>query len=207
MNERILESMEPPKFDGSLDPVDSFMKALHEMAQRFGKRLPEDTELLNFENMSERVRKAYHIAREAHRGQKDKAGEAYILHPMKVASALFEPDDSAIIVALLHDVIEDTDVTLSDLVIEGVINEHEEEALRRLTHDDANAYGRYIAHVQEIPLAAKVKISDLMHNADLRRIPNPKEKDFARTWKYIQSLRILLGELKLSPKEMETMLK
>lgn len=194
MNKRILDAMEPPRFNGSLEPVESSMKALREITQRFGKKLPEDTDLLNFEKMSERVGKAYCFARDKHQGQKDKAGQDYILHSMKVASVL-QNNDLAMITALLHDVVEDTEVTFKDLEQQDFVDEEIMEALGYLTHDEALDYAAYIDRISEHDLATVVKIADLMHNADLRRIANPTEKDCKRARKYIRCIwRLLCGD-------------
>ena len=157
-------------------------------ATRLKMKLPEDATLLDFENMKGRIREAYEIAKKAHAGQKDKAGADYILHPMKVASSVGS-DERLIVLALLHDVVEDTDVTMDDL--SKLLGKKERRSLRALTHKDDMSYGNYIEVIYHYPLATCVKVVDLMHNADLRRIPNPTDKDIDRVWKYICALRIL----------------
>lgn len=131
----------------------------------------------DFENMSEQVRIAYEIARNAHAGQVDKAGADYILHPMTVASNVGDREE-AVIVALLHDVCEDTDVTIQQLA--EVFSEPIIEALSVMTHDKDTPYMEYVAQVKQNPIARIVKIADMEHNMDLNRIPNPTQSDLQR---------------------------
>lgn len=131
----------------------------------------------DFKAMSPLVKKAYEIAREAHAGQVDKAGADYILHPMTVASNVGD-DENAVIVALLHDVCEDTDVTIGELA--EVFPQPVIEALRAMTHDKDTPYMEYVAQVKKNPIARAVKIADMEHNMDLSRIPNPSQKDLER---------------------------
>lgn len=131
------------------------------------------------------------IAYKAHEGQVDKAGKPYILHPLHVMKQVRTIEEQ--IVALLHDVIEDTDCTLEDLRKEH-FSEKVLEALALMTHDKTVPYMDYIAKIKENPLARAVKIADLHHNMDLKRIPNPTEKDYERLEKYKAALRYLTLE-------------
>lgn len=115
-----------------------------------------------------RIRKAFEIAKKAHDGQVDKAGVDYIYHPMTVAFQCVG-DDSAIIVALLHDVVEDTNYTLDDLQKQIPLNAEELEALKLLTHDKSVPYTDYIENIKTSDLARKVKLCDLHHNMDYSR--------------------------------------
>ncbi len=137
-----------------------------------------------------RVRKAFEVAKTAHGGQFDKAGVEYIFHPMTVALN-FGGDDSAIIVSLLHDVAEDTSLTVENLREEINLTAAEVSALKLLTHDKAVDYFDYIKKIKSNALAAKVKTADLENNSDLSRIAAPTEKDFSRVEKYRQALNIL----------------
>lgn len=137
-----------------------------------------------------RVRRAFDIARQAHAGQVDKGGVDYINHPLTVASSVGE-DVSAIIVALLHDVAEDTAITLDELQAEIPLTAAELDALKLLTHDDATPYLEYIERIKSNELAAKVKAADLKHNSDLSRIKNPAAEDLERVKKYRLALEIL----------------
>ena len=127
---------------------------------------------MDFANHSdERIRRAYLTALEAHRGQVDKAGVEYINHPLTVAAQVSD-DVSAIIVALLHDTVEDTALTLNEL-------------------REKIPYLDYVAAIKSNTLARRVKIADLKHNSDLSRIKNPAPKDLARIEKYRAALKLL----------------
>ena len=138
--------------------------------------------------MEGRVGEAYRIAQKAHQGQKDKAGADYINHPVTVASNVGD-DESAMIVALLHDVVEDTDVTLKDL--NAFLLPEESEALRILTHDESVPYMEYIEQISHNRLATLVKMADLKHNMDLSRLAVITEKDRKRVKKYENALQYL----------------
>jgi (p)ppGpp synthase/HD superfamily hydrolase len=136
------------------------------------------------------IEKALEVARKAHEGQKDKAGADYILHPLSVAGMLELEQEK--IVALLHDVVEDSDMTLSDLLEMG-FEEEIVKAVGLLTKDGTH-YGEYLNRIKLNPLAREVKIADLRHNMDLSRIPDPTEKDLHRVEKYKNSLEFLQAE-------------
>ena len=142
------------------------------------------------EHQDARVRKAFEVAKQAHAGQIDKSGVEYINHPLTVASNVGD-DVSAIIVALLHDVAEDTAKTLDDLRTEIPLTAEELQALKLLTHDDSTPYLEYVERISKDKLAAKVKAADLNHNSDLSRLKNPAAKDFERVEKYRLALEIL----------------
>ena len=147
--------------------------------------------MINFANHSdERIRRAFQTALEAHRGQVDKSGADYINHPLAVAAQVSD-EISAVIVALLHDTIEDTALTLDELREKIPLTDDETAALKLLTHDEKIPYLDYVAAIKLNPLARRVKIADLKHNADLSRIKNPSPKDFARVEKYHVALKIL----------------
>ena len=136
------------------------------------------------------VSKAAQIAEHAHDGQVDKAGDDYYWHPFAVSAMVDSNAEKA--VAWLHDVVEDSEWTLDDLKAEG-IPEYVVEAVGLLTHDKDMPYGDYIARVKENPLARTVKIADLMHNLDLKRLPEVTEKDIARCRKYLDALQMLIS--------------
>lgn len=127
-------------------------------------------------NMTEKEKLAYDIAYKAHTGQVDKCGVEYINHPLTVASYCKTEDER--IVALLHDVVEDTDITLEDLA--KVFDANIIDALRLLTHSDEIPYMEYVARIKENELAKAVKIADLTHNMDLSRFENPTKEDYER---------------------------
>ena len=123
------------------------------------------------------IRKAMEIARKAHAGQVDKGGTPYINHPIAVSKKVLEED--AKIVALLHDVVEDTDITLDDLKAEG-FPEHILKAIDAITRRPCEMVHEYIARVKANSLACEVKKADLTHNMDISRIPTPTASDRTR---------------------------
>ena len=139
-----------------------------------------------------RIRKAFEISKSAHSGQVDKAGADYIFHPMTVALNC-GGNISEMIVALLHDVVEDTAFSFEELQKKISLTSEESQALKFLTHDKAIPYFDYISKIKTDKLATNVKIADLEHNSDLSRIPAKivSEKDFKRIEKYKQALKIL----------------
>lgn len=131
--------------------------------------------------MEEVLEKAVQIAVEAHAGQKDKSGKPYIFHPLRVMHTVetFE----AKIIAVLHDVVEDTTVTFDDLLEKG-IPKHLVITLRLITHDKKTSYEDYIAQLAENPLAARVKIADLKDNMNLSRLSELSDEDIERVKRY-----------------------
>ena len=127
------------------------------------------------------TKKAYKIAFEAHRDQIDKTGLPYIHHPLHLAAQM--TDEVTTCVALLHDVVEDSDMTFEDLETMGfggdILN-----ALRLMTHDDDVPYMDYVREIKKNPIASKVKRADLMHNSDTTRLDVVTEKDLQRVEKY-----------------------
>ena len=132
--------------------------------------------------------KAYEIAKKAHLGQIDKAGEDYIKHPEKVASFVNSDEEKA--VAYLHDVIEDTELTLEDLREYG-FSEEVLEAVDVITKKKGQDYQTYLNSVKENKLARVVKLADLRHNSDLTRLMNITEKDRERKEKYQKAIDFL----------------
>ena len=135
--------------------------------------------------------RAIEIATAAHRGQRDKAGNDYINHPLRVMSAGKTTDEK--IVGVLHDVVEDTDWNFEQLAAEG-FSTNIIDALRCLTHDPREPYDRYIDHIKGNPLAVAVKINDLSDNMDIRRLPYLSDKDFKRIKKYLKAYKQLAGQ-------------
>ena len=131
---------------------------------------------------------AREVCKKAHAGQVDKAGVDYYLHPFAVADMCQTEEEK--IVALLHDVVEDTDVTLKDLADLG-FNQRILDAIDALTHASDEDYFDYIARVKKNKLATAVKINDLTHNSDLSRLTNITPKDMARVEKYSRCIAIL----------------
>lgn len=135
---------------------------------------------------------AQEIAGRSHAGQTDKGGHPYIGHPLRVSAACTETP--AKVAALLHDVVEDTPVTLEDLRAAGFPDDIV-SAIDLLTHRKGVPYERYVAHIAEDPIARMVKISDLSDNLDASRLGHePTEKDEARLARYRHALQMLEGK-------------
>ena len=114
------------------------------------------------------TKKAMKVAYEAHHGQTDRSGVPYIFHPVHVAEQM--DDEISTCVALLHDVVEDTEITFEDL--SGEFPEEVIEALRFLTRDKSVNYFEYIRILRKNPIARKVKEADIRHNSDISRLEN-----------------------------------
>jgi (p)ppGpp synthase/HD superfamily hydrolase len=123
------------------------------------------------------------IVTNAHHGQFDKGGKPYILHPLRVMSFLKEDDEELQCIALGHDVIEDTRVTYQDLRSAG-ISERVIVGIEALTKQPGYSYDDYKKQVFGNIDAMKVKLCDLRHNTDIRRLKGITEKDIARMAKY-----------------------
>lgn len=133
------------------------------------------------------TRLASKIAYRAHDGQTDKAGVPYIFHPIHIAEQM--DSEESCIVALLHDVIEDSNITLE--ILSKYFNDDIITALRVLTKKENDDYVMYIKRVKTNKLATKVKIKDLEHNRDLTRLDEVTDKDRKRSLKYWQAIRYL----------------
>ncbi len=133
------------------------------------------------------TRKAMIIAYNAHQNQFDKANIPYIYHPIHIAEQM--ETELECIVALLHDVVEDTDITLNDL--EKEFPKEVIDLLKILTHDKKIDYIEYIKKVKTNPIATKIKIADLKHNSDITRLENITTTDLKRIEKYKKALEIL----------------
>ena len=131
---------------------------------------------------------AFEIAKTAHAGQTDKAGLDYILHPLQVAAEMTTDEEKA--VALLHDIIEDTDVTASELLAKG-LPDNVVEAVEALTKKHNQNYAAYLAGVKKNRLATAVKLADLKHNSDLSRLEKITQKDRERAEKYRKAIEYL----------------
>jgi len=132
--------------------------------------------------MNHLLEKAIELATTHHRGQVDKGGNAYILHPLAVMMRVKTTEEK--IVAVLHDIIEDTPVTLDELR-QHLFPEHIILAIDTLTKRKKESYDKYIWRIKNNPIALVVKLADLEENLDLTRIPSPTEKDLERVKKYL----------------------
>ena len=140
-----------------------------------------------------RLERAIEIAHEAHRGQRDKAGNDYIDHPMRVMAMGKTMEEK--IVGVLHDVVEDaTEWSFERLEQEGFEPEII-EALRCVTmRSEDEPYDKFIARVKTNKLAVAVKLNDLTDNMDIRRLPYLSDKDVKRLKKYLKAYKQLMGE-------------
>jgi (p)ppGpp synthase/HD superfamily hydrolase len=123
------------------------------------------------------------IAADAFRDTTDKAGEPYILHCLRVMNGLHTRDKELQSVAVLHDVIEDTGITIADLRTMGFSN-RVVDAVTLLTHDKETSYEDYILRIAENEDARLVKLSDLRDNSDITRLKGISQKDMERMEKY-----------------------
>ena len=138
------------------------------------------------------LERAIEIAAKFHSGQVDKAGQPYVLHPLRLMFAVRTPQER--MAAVLHDVVEDTDMTLADLAHEGFSQEvvAAVQALTKLTGESRiDAAHRAAAD----PIARAVKLADVTDNMDLLRIADPSERDFARLKEYEQVRLVLLAAI------------
>ena len=136
------------------------------------------------------TKKALKICFSAHINQVDKTGIPYVFHPFHLAEQM--DDEDSVCVALLHDVVEDTEITF-DYLIEAGFNEKVINALKLLTHSDDILYMEYVKNIKGNELARKVKLADLRHNSDLSRLDlsvdklPPKLDLYKEAIKYLES--------------------
>lgn len=134
---------------------------------------------------------ALKIAVLAHQDQTDKGGVPYIGHPIAVSQMVEREDEK--IVALLHDVIEDSNITIEDLKWYG-FPEEILCAISLLTKRNGTPYQEYLSNLKENDLARAVKIADLTHNSDLSRLKKITEEDRLRKEQYEKAIRLLCSE-------------
>lgn len=132
------------------------------------------------------------IAAQAHAGQTDKAGAPYILHPLKVMLRMNTDEER--IVAVLHDVIEDCDVTLEDLHKAG-FSTRIVDAIGTLTKQPGETRIHAAQRAAQLPLARAVKLADNAENMDISRISSPTQKDLARLEEYKEVRTLLLSPI------------
>lgn len=138
--------------------------------------------------MSGTIERAIAIAAMAHEGQVDKAGAPYVFHPLRMMLSVGTPE--ARMAAVLHDVVEDTSVTLEQLRAEGFPQEVI-EAVEALTEREGEDYEAFIRRVAPNSIARQVKLADLRDNCDLSRIAQPTAKDYERIEKYRRAIAYL----------------
>ena len=131
------------------------------------------------------LERAIEIAVTAHKGQKEKSGAPYILHPLRVMLSVESEEER--IVGVLHDVVEDTPWTFDQLRDEG-FSEAILAALDTVTIRENEDYSTFISRSADNVIGRRVKIADLLDNMDLSRIPQPTEKDHKRMEKYTKAM-------------------
>lgn len=134
------------------------------------------------------IEKALELALKAHTGQKDRYGKPYILHPLRIMMKM--ETETEMITAILHDVVEDSDITLDDLRKEN-FPEEIIQAVDNLTKREGEDYFDYIKRAIAAPLSKKVKLGDLEDNMDIRRIDKISEKDIGRLNRYLIAWKMI----------------
>ncbi len=137
---------------------------------------------------TELTKKAMRIAFDVHKEQTDKTGLPYIYHPIHLAEQM--DNETTVCVALLHDVVEDSDVTIDVLRTYGFTDEIL-AAIQLLTHEESVPYMEYVAKIKTNPIAKQVKLADLAHNSDLSRLAHINEKALRRCEKYKAAIALL----------------
>ncbi len=136
------------------------------------------------------TKKALKLCFDAHRDQTDKSGMPYVFHPFHLAGQMLDEDTT--VVALLHDVVEDSSYTLEDLRRLG-FPEQVLEAIALMTHDPAEPYLSYVARIRDNPIARTVKLADLRHNSDVSRLDTVDDRARERLARYQKAIAILEG--------------
>jgi (p)ppGpp synthase/HD superfamily hydrolase len=141
------------------------------------------------------IERALQVAARAHEGQRDKEGLPYILHPLRVMANV--TGEAAQIVAVLHDVVEDTSVTFDELAAMG-FGADVMDALRLVTHEKSTPYADYVIAAKANPVARQVKLSDLRDNSRLDRTllrAASVGRDLKRIKRYVLSYKFLTDQL------------
>ena len=135
-----------------------------------------------------KTKKALKLCFDAHKDQIDKSGMPYVFHPFHLAEQM--KTEETTIVALLHDLVEDTEYTIEDLVDMG-FDKAVTDAIALMTHADNVDYMDYVRMIKENPIAKEVKLADLNHNSDLTRLDVIDEKALNRRKKYLKAIALL----------------
>ena len=152
--------------------------------------MPSQLYLTIMSTNNELLEKALRIAVEAHAGQVDKSGKPYIFHPLRVCCRCFTDEEK--MVALLHDTIEDTEITAEDLLSEG-FPPYIVEAILSISRNEDETYEEFVKRTGLNPLGRAVKLHDLEDNMDISRLEQVTEKVLDRLNKYIKAYRYLKG--------------
>ena len=135
-----------------------------------------------------KTKMALKLCFEAHKEQRDKSGLPYVFHPFHLAEQM--QTEETTIVALLHDLVDDTEYTIADLTEMG-FDKAVTDAIALMTHAKGVEYMAYVRAIKENPIARTVKLADLQHNADLTRLDSIDEKALRRREKYLEAIRLL----------------
>ena len=135
------------------------------------------------------TKKAMNLCFDAHKEQMDKGGIPYVFHPIHLAEQM--SDELSTVCALLHDVIEDTNYTLSDISDMG-FPISVTEVLALLTYDQSIPYFDYVKKLATNPIAKQIKLADLKHNSDISRLDAINDNTVQRIYKYKQAIKILM---------------
>lgn len=134
------------------------------------------------------TKKALKLCFEAHKEQVDKSGMPYVFHPFHLAEQM--KTEETTVVALLHDLVEDTDYTIEDLMSMG-FSKSITDAIALMTHANDVEYMDYVRKIKNNPIAKAVKLADLKHNSDLTRLDVADEKALSRREKYLKAIKLL----------------
>ena len=140
---------------------------------------------------TEMTKKALKVCFDAHKEQLDKSGLPYVFHPFHLAEQMTE--ELSCTVALLHDVVEDSDYSLDDLAKMG-FDGRVIEAVALMTHTEDVPYMEYVEKIKTNPIATAVKLADLRHNSDSSRLDTLTEWDLKREAKYKAAIALLEGK-------------
>lgn len=135
-----------------------------------------------------KTKMALKLCFEAHKEQIDKSGMPYVFHPFYVAEQM--KTEETTIVALLHDLVEDTEYTIDDLIKMG-FDKAITDAIALMTHAENLDYMDYVRMIKENPIARTVKLADLKHNSDLTRLDTIDESALSRKEKYLKAIELL----------------
>lgn len=134
------------------------------------------------------TKKALKLCFQAHKEQLDKSGMPYVFHPFHLAEQM--QTEETTVVALLHDLVEDTPYTIEDLTNMG-FDKKITDAIALMTHAEDVEYMDYVRAIKENPIAKAVKLADLQHNSDLTRLDTVDEKALRRREKYLKAIAVL----------------
>ena len=141
--------------------------------------------------LNEQLKLAIDLANKYHYGQVDKGGLPYVLHPFYVMDTVNGIEEK--IVAVLHDIIEDTSITVNDLISYG-FDLNIVDAIVCITKIDGESYSDYLKRVKDNELARVVKLVDLSHNMDISRLSDPTKKDYKRVERYKKAYEYLMSD-------------